>query len=171
MLFIDEAYSLAECWEGAYGDEAIATIVQEMENNREDTIVVFAGYPDKMKALFDRNPGLRSRVPFSVRFDDYSANEMLEIVELEAKRRGFGIESEAAEKVMAICGTAAGDSEGGNGRFCRNLVEGAILEYAFRNYDGTKEPVGVDFLLRAEDFLIPRNVKKGYKAQPIGFAV
>ena len=171
MLFIDEAYSLAECWDGAYGDEAIATIVQEMENNREDTIVVFAGYPDKMKALFDRNPGLRSRVPFSVRFDDYSANEMLEIVELEAKRRGFGIESEAAEKVMAICGTAAGDSEGGNGRFCRNLVEGAILEYAFRNYDGTKEPVGVDFLLRAEDFLIPRNVKKGYEAQPIGFAV
>ena len=171
MLFIDEAYSLAECWEGAYGDEAIATIVQEMENDREDTIVVFAGYPDKMKALFDRNPGLRSRVPFSVRFDDYSADEMLEIVELEAKRRGFGVEPEAAKKVTAICNTVAGDPEGGNGRFCRNLVEGAILEYALRNYGGTKEPTSADFLLRAEDFLIPSNVKNVRKAQPIGFAV
>ena len=170
MLFIDEAYSLVECWEGGYGDEAITTIVQEMENNCEDTVVVFAGYPDKMKDFFDRNPGLRSRVPFSVRFDDYSTDEMLEIVELEAKRRGFGIEPEAVEKVTAICNATAGDVEAGNGRFCRNLVEGAILEYALRNFDGKKEPAGVDFLLRAEDFSVPSNFKKVHNTQQIGFA-
>lgn len=48
LLFIDEAYALTDCWENSYGDEAISTIVQEMENNREDTVVIFAGYPDKM---------------------------------------------------------------------------------------------------------------------------
>ena len=103
-------------------------------------------------------------------FDDYSADEMLEIVKLEAERRGFKIEPEAEGRVKVICNTAAGDSEAGNGRFCRNLVEGAILEYAFRNYDGAKNPADVDFLLRAEDFLIPSNVKKIHETQQIGFA-
>ena len=70
-----------------------------MKNNREDTIVVFAGYPDQMKDFFDRNPGLRSRVPFTVHFDDYSTDEMTEIVELEAEKRGFRIAEEAMEKV------------------------------------------------------------------------
>ena len=171
MLFIDEAYSLVECWEGAYGDEAINTIVQEMENNREDTIVVFAGYPDKMKDFFDRNPGLRSRVPFSVRFDDYSTDEMLEIAKIEAQKRGFSIAAEASEKVMSICHMAAGNSKAGNGRFCRNLVEGAILEYALRNYGGTEKPSGKDFILEAEDFLLPDHLKKPPVTTPIGFAV
>ena len=94
----------------------------------------------------------------------------IEIVELEAKRRGFGIEPEAVEKVTAICNATAGDVEAGNGRFCRNLVEGAILEYALRNFDGKKEPAGVDFLLRAEDFSVPSNFKKVHNTQQIGFA-
>ena len=172
MLFIDEAYSLVECWDGGYGDEAISTIVQEMENNREDTIVVFAGYPDQMKDFFDRNPGLRSRVPFTVRFDNYSTDEMAEIAELEAKKRGFRIASEAMEKVRVICDMAAGNIEAGNGRLCRNLVEGAVLEYALRNYDGVEEPVNKDYILGVEDFSIPNSIKiESTSTTPIGFAV
>ena len=95
LLFIDEAYALTDCWENSYGDEAISTIVQEMENNREDTVVIFAGYPDKMNEFFSRNPGLRSRVPFTIRFSDYSAEEMAQIVEAEAKKRGFSLMPEA----------------------------------------------------------------------------
>ena len=169
MLFIDEAYSLVECWERAYGDEAINTIVQEMENNREDTIVVFAGYPDKMKEFFDRNPGLRSRVPFTVRFDNYSADEMVEIAELEARKRGFQIADEATEKVRAICNMASSDNEAGNGRLCRNLVEGAVLEYALRKYDGTEEPINNDYILEAADFSMPNNLKVSINKSPIGF--
>ena len=171
VLFIDEAYSLVENWEGAYGDEAISTIVQEMENNRKNTIVIFAGYPDKMKDFFSRNPGLRSRVPFSINFKDYSSEEMVEIVELEAKRRGFSVSLEAIEKVTSMCRVAEGNPEAGNGRFCRNLVEEAILEYALRNYDGTNQPASIDFLLKAEDFSIPYNIKKVHKTQQIGFVV
>ena len=64
VLFIDEAYSLCDDRSGSYGDEAINTIVQEMENNRDDMVVIFAGYPKEMNDFLDRNPGLRSRIAF-----------------------------------------------------------------------------------------------------------
>ena len=76
MVFIDEAYSLLDDRKGTYGDEAINTIVQEMENNREDVLVIFAGYPDEMKEFLDRNPGLKSRVAFHVPFADYTGPEL-----------------------------------------------------------------------------------------------
>ena len=178
LLFIDEAYSLVESWEGAYGDEAINTIVQEMENHREDTIVIFAGYPDKMQAFFSRNPGLRSRVPFSVSFQDYSAAEMLQIAQLEAKKRGLSIGPSAMDKVFSICELAAGKKGSGNGRFCRNLIENAVLGYAVRVYgcesstdnDSVSSPPDRCFELSAEDFSIPDTLKSPEKVKnPIGF--
>ena len=154
VLFIDEAYSLVDDRRGSFGDEAINTIIQEMENNRDKTIVIFAGYPDEMEHLFSRNPGLRSRVPFTVNFSDYSVEEMVKIAELEAKKQGFTIDAQACEKVTAICSEAAHRSDAGNGRFCRNLIENAILGYAARIYgdDGSKDK---DCILAAEDFTSP----------------
>ena len=144
-----------------------------MENHRDDTVVVFAGYPDKMNDIFGRNPGLRSRVPFTVRFEDYSTDELVKIVELEAEKRGFQIEAEAMEKVREICNLSAGNSEAGNGRLCRNLVEGAVLEYALRNYDEVEEQTHRDYILRGEDFLMPDILKTKIPVNKtlIGFAV
>ena len=139
MLFIDEAYSLVDDNNNSFGDEAINTIVQEMENHRKETIVVFAGYPDKMEEFFSRNPGLKSRVPFTINFNDYSAEELTEIVEFEAKKIGFSINSEAQDKILNICKAAAGKAELGNGRFCRNLVEDAVLNYAVRVFGDDAE--------------------------------
>ena len=170
LLLIDEAYSLVENSAGQFGDEAINTIVQEMENNREDTIVIFAGYPNKMDALFAKNPGLRSRVPFQIRFADYSACEMVQIADLEAKRRGFAICPKARETVAAICGQAALNPELGNGRFCRNLVESAILSYASRVYGSEDTPAEKDFMLTAEDFTAPEVLRGTKPAARIGFA-
>ena len=172
LLFIDEAYSLVDHWENTYGDEAINTIVQEMENNREDTFVIFAGYPDKMKDFFDRNPGLRSRVPFSIIFKDYSPEEMLQITCLEAEKRGFSIETQAMEKVRSICEAASRKLEMGNGRFCRNLVENAILSYALRVYGTQAANVSRDFMLISEDFAAlvdPDNQER--LSIPIGFQI
>ena len=81
MLFIDEAYSLVDDRNGLYGDEAINTIVQEMENNRSDLVVIFAGYPDKMEEFLNKNPGLRSRIAFQVNFDEYCTAELIEIAD------------------------------------------------------------------------------------------
>ncbi|MCR5106090.1 MAG: AAA family ATPase, partial [Eubacterium sp.] len=139
MLFIDEAYSLVDDNNNSFGDEAINTIVQEMENHRKETIVVFAGYPDKMEEFFSRNPGLKSRVPFTINFNDYSAEELTEIVEFEAKKIGFSINPEAQDKILNICKAAAGKAELGNGRFCRNLVEDAVLNYAVRVFGDDAE--------------------------------
>lgn len=170
LLFIDEAYSLVDCWEGSYGDEAINTIVQEMENNRNETVVVFAGYPDKMDNFFARNPGLRSRVPFRISFPDYSVDDMVEIVKLEANKRGFSIENDALGKIASICDAAGRSAEAGNGRFCRNLVESAILGYASRVFGESKAPEEPDFILIADDFTVPQAPKETKKNARIGFA-
>lgn len=177
LLFIDEAYSLVDAWDHSYGDEAISTIVQEMENNREDTIVVFAGYPDKMQEFLSRNPGLRSRVPFSISFKDYSADEMVQIAELEAERRGFSVDPGAKTKLTEACALAVGDPEKGNGRFCRNLIENSILDYAVRVYGSESAGSKKDFILREEDFNDINNntpEPKNYtspKHRQIGFVV
>lgn len=177
LLFIDEAYSLLDSQRNSFADEAISTIVQEMENRREDTIVIFAGYPDKMKEMFSVNPGLRSRVPFSISFKDYSADEMTQIAKLEAKRRGFIIGDSARPKLMSACAAAAGDPEKGNGRFCRNIIEKSILEYAVRVYGSESANVKKDFVLREEDFNILNDSKTEPKKNPsperrkIGFVV
>lgn len=171
LLFIDEAYSLAEYDTGSFGDEAINTIVQEMENNRGDTIVVFAGYPDKMEQFFSRNSGLRSRVPFTIRFMDYSADEMVKIVEIEARKRGFTIGSQAKGKVFEICETVRGNPDAGNGRFCRNLVESAVLSYALRVYGKDTENLCKDFVLIEEDFMTPDSLQNIKKDILMGFHV
>ena len=152
VLFIDEAYSLVENWKGTFGDEAINTIVQEMENNRKDTVVIFAGYPDEMKEFFERNPGLRSRVPFSITFNDYSEHELLEIIKMEADKNGFELDKEAYEKLNIICSMVAGVPAMGNGRFCRNLVENAVLNYALRVYGGDGNEEEKNCRLIAADF-------------------
>ena len=170
LLFIDEAYSLVEGGAGQFGDEAINTIVQEMENNREDTIVIFAGYPDKMEEFFSRNPGLRSRVPLHISFSDYSADEMVQIAESEAKRRGFSIHPDARGKVASVCAAAVHDPDMGNGRFCRNLVESAILSYASRVYGNDDASFDKDFVLTDADFVFPGILREAKKTAPIGFA-
>lgn len=178
LLFIDEAYSLASDSQRDFGYEAINTIVQEMENSRGDTVVVFAGYPEEMENFFSMNPGLRSRVPFRISFPDYSTDEMAQIVALEAQKRGFSLCSRALEKAVSLCGEAKHRSNAGNGRFCRNLVENAILGYALRVYgEGAEAADGAekDFILAEEDFSLPDNMQaiperqEAKKTAPIGF--
>lgn len=173
LLFIDEAYSLASDSPRDFGYEAINTIVQEMENNRGDTVVVFAGYPDKMEAFFSMNPGLRSRVPFRISFPDYSTDEMVQIVSLEAQKRGFSICPRALKKAVSLCEEAKKYSDRGNGRFCRNLVENAILGYALRVYgEGAEVVCGAekDFTLAEEDFSLPDNMQAIPETREIGKA-
>ena len=153
VLFIDEAYSLLEERRGEFGDEAINMIVQEMENNRKDTIVIFAGYPDEMDEFFLRNPGLRSRVPFRVNFEDYNVEEMLDICKLEAFKKGFLTDDMADKKIMEICEKSIENKNNGNGRFCRNLIETGVLNFAFRNYGDLDVNEKIEYILRKEDFI------------------
>jgi hypothetical protein len=132
VLFIDEAYSLVDDRAGMFGDEAINTIVQEMENRRGDLIVVFAGYPDKMEHFLARNPGLRSRIAFHVRFPDYSAEELLDITELIAKQKGRELAGGVRDQLRPVFAAALRAPDFGNGRYARNLVERAERRQAGR---------------------------------------
>lgn len=121
-----------------------------------------------MESFFERNPGLRSRVPFRVDFPDYSVEEMVKIAELEASKRGFTIKNDALEKIASICSTAGRCAETGNGRFCRNLVEDAILGYALRVFGGDA-PVDPDFTLAVEDLTFSKSIYETKKSSRIGF--
>ena len=132
VLFIDEAYSLSDGEHATFGDEAINTIVQEMENHRDDVIVIFAGYPDKMKAFLDRNEGLRSRIAFHIDFPDYNPDELTDIFKLMAKRRGYEISDDVADYCRKIFKRVAKKKNFGNGRFVRTLLEQAWLKQSQR---------------------------------------
>lgn len=132
VLFIDEAYSLVDYHQGLYGDEAINTIVQEMENNRENLIVILAGYPREMDDLLSRNPGLRSRIAFHVPFADYTAAELCEIARLIAKEKDAALTDGALRKLSAVFEKARTDPGFGNGRYVRNIIEHSKMNLAGR---------------------------------------
>ena len=172
VLFIDEAYSLCDDRAGMYGDEAINTIVQMMENRREDTIVIFAGYPDKMKAFLEKNPGLRSRIAFHVDFDDYDENQLMQILRLMADKNNIKLDFGVSSKVRTIVRQAMSIKDFGNGRFIRNMFEKARMAQASRIMAMADNDVDADTIntLIADDFEIPDEIKPKYMFRPIGFA-
>lgn len=170
VLFIDEAYSLVEERGGLYGDEAINTIVQEMENHREDMVVIFAGYPEKMEHFLEKNPGLRSRIAFHVSFPDYSAEELCGIARLIGKSKGVTLTESALQKLSLIFEEARKQSDFGNGRFVRNLIEQSKMNQAGRilNLDPDQITERELTSIRAEDIEIPAT-KPETKIRKIGF--
>ncbi len=154
VLFIDEAYSLYDGDRGLYGDEAVNTIVQEMENHRADTVVIFAGYRDKMETFLNSNPGLKSRIAFHVNFDDYSEDELWRILNLFVEKGGMTMERGVEEKVRPIFREASTHQNFGNGRFVRNLYEKARRNQASRvvNMDEEHRDRKALTLLISDDF-------------------
>lgn len=143
MLFIDEAYSLCDGYESGYGNEAINTLVREMENHRDDVIVIFAGYSETMKKFLDRNPGMLSRIAFQIHFEDYSVEELCEITKLMLSKKQMTITGEAMEKLRNNYCVARVNNDYGNGRYVRKVLEEAEMNLAARvmerdNVDITK---------------------------------
>lgn len=161
VLFIDEAYSLVEK-DGLYGDEAINTIVQEMENNREDTVVIFAGYPDEMEKFLRKNPGLRSRISHNVHFEDYSSDELCQISKQIAEQKGISFTDDAMDKLRGIFERARQNTDFGNGRFARNTVEAAQMTQIDRILGSdivSIEDSDISLIL-AEDINIPAEIER-----------
>ncbi|MDD7642688.1 MAG: AAA family ATPase [bacterium] len=173
VLFIDEAYSLVDN-SNTFGDEAINTIVQEMENHRDDVIVIFAGYPEKMKVFLEKNEGLRSRIAFHLNFPDYNAEELWQILKLMAKQKGYRLAEGIETMCMDIFSTACSHDEFGNGRFARNVLEQAIMhqsERLFNEYKGKKIPKSKLLELIPADFETNAGQQFKEKKGRIGFAV
>lgn len=171
VLFIDEAYSLLDDQRGLFGDEAINAIVQQMENVRNNTVVIFAGYPQEMEKFLRRNEELRSRISFHVDFPNYSEDELFQIfVSLIAKqKRELGPSVETL--VRSLLRNSMDEKGFGNGRFVRSLAEKALMSQASRLMQLPEDKITDKQirLLLPDDFEAPVEPVKKLSPQPIGF--
>lgn len=133
VLFIDEAYALSsEDGSNDYGKEAIDTLVKGMEDYRDDLVVIVAGYVDEMKKFIAMNPGLRSRFNKYINFENYSANEMLDIFKLSCEKTKFILSAEAEEVALAYFEQNQDDPTFGNARGVRNFFDRVVTNQATR---------------------------------------
>jgi SpoVK/Ycf46/Vps4 family AAA+-type ATPase len=132
VLFIDEAYSLAG---DQYGDEAIDTLVKEMEDHRDDLVVIVAGYPRPMADFIAANPGLASRFRTTITFADYTDDELVEILTKLAAAADYVTPPAALERLREILAVTPRGEGFGNGRFVRNALDSAIGRHAWRLRD------------------------------------
>ena len=132
VLFVDEAYSLASSkgQGSSYNEEAIATLIQAMENYRDNLVVIFAGYTKEMQDFLDMNSGIVSRIGYTVEFEDYTEDELLQIFMGMMKKSGFEVSVEAQNKVKSIITEYKDTKNFGNARFVRNVYEKSIVKHA-----------------------------------------
>ncbi|MFJ3404304.1 AAA family ATPase [Promicromonospora sp. NPDC090134] len=132
VLFIDEAYALAE---DQYGREAVDTLVKDMEDHRDDLVVIVAGYPGPMARFVGTNPGLESRFSRTITFEDYSAAELRQIFAAMAQAADFEPEPETLDRFDRLEADQVRGEGFGNGRWARNVLDSAIARHAWRLRD------------------------------------
>jgi probable Rubsico expression protein CbbX len=136
VLFIDEAYYLYRPEnERDYGQEAIEILLQIMENQRDDLVVIFAGYRDRMDRFFSSNPGMASRVAHHVDFPDYSADELYAIANLMLERMQYGLSEDGAAALREYIALRITQPRFSNARSIRNALDRARLRQANRLFE------------------------------------
>ncbi len=135
VLFIDEAYYLHRPEnEKDYGQEAIEILLQVMENQREDLVVILAGYRERMETFFSSNPGFRSRIAHHIDFPDYDDGELLAIAEVIAEESQYRLSPEAREVMTEYVARRRLQPNFANARSIRNAIDRARLRQAMRLY-------------------------------------
>ena len=132
VLFIDEAYALAS---DDFGKEAVDTLVKEMEDHREELVVIVAGYPAPMQTFIASNPGLESRFGLTISFADYSDDELAAIFERITAESDFSSTPQAVIRLGELLRAEPRGEGFGNGRFVRNLFEQSVARHAWRLRD------------------------------------
>ena len=137
VLFIDEAYYLYRPEnERDYGQEAIEILLQVMENQRDDLVVIFAGYKDRMDRFFSSNPGMASRVAHHIDFPDYSEDELFAIAQLMLERMQYALDDAAAAALREYIVLRKAQPHFSNARSIRNALDRARLRQANRLFEG-----------------------------------
>lgn len=136
VLFIDEAYSLCENYQGdGFAKEAVEVLLKAMEDYRDKLIIIFAGYTKEMQKFKEMNPGLKSRIGLTIEFPDYNSNELTQIFIKKAKDNGYKIPQESINKIHMLCDIACKEKDFGNGRFIENLFREVESEHAYITQD------------------------------------
>ena len=170
VLFIDEAYSLAQKGND-FGQYAVGVLLKVMEDRREDLVVIVAGYPAPMMEFIESNPGLKSRFTKYISFPDYDREELHQIFLGMMKKDSFSLEAAAEKKLQSLWEKASTDPGFGNGRGVRNLYEEVVTNLSSRVIQ-LSDPSEDDLLLIKEED-IPKNYKRPMlpdeKGKRIGF--
>jgi probable Rubsico expression protein CbbX len=159
VLFIDEAYYLyRQENERDYGQETIEILLQMMENNRDDLVVILAGYKDKMDTFFSSNPGMGSRIAHHIHFPDYSLDELMGIACLILDEQKYSFSEEAEAAFREYLDRRMKQPRFANGRSVRNALERARLRQATRLVRENSKSLSRGDLMRieAEDILASR---------------
>ncbi len=138
VLFIDEAYSITENdHSDSYGRECLTELTKALEDYRDDLVVIVAGYTEPMNKFFESNPGLKSRFNTFIEFDDYSSNELDEILYSMCKNNDYVLDDKAKERIHVYFErqTASKDENFANGRLVRNLYDDLVMNHARRVID------------------------------------
>lgn len=137
VLFVDEAYSLADNGRGGLGNEAIEVFLTAMEEHKEDTVFIFAGYVDEMQEFLAMNPGIQSRIGYTFHFEDYTAAELTQMYGDKLRKSGFTVSAGALKRAKEIMVYFEGTKNFGNGRFVDHVIQQTIAKRAGRSF--TKE--------------------------------
>lgn len=156
VLFIDEAYSLMDAADGS-GQDAVAAIIKQMEDNRDRFILIMAGYTNEMKFLLEANPGFESRIKEYLDFPDYDDEEMREIFSLMAKQQGFSVQDDAFLAFDERIAKERMLKSFGNARTARNVLDETIDRHAL-NFVKHNIPADAKFSICMED--ISRSLKR-----------
>jgi probable Rubsico expression protein CbbX len=159
VLFIDEAYYLYRAEnERDYGQESIEILLQVMENQREDLVVILAGYQDRMDSFFQSNPGMSSRIAHHIDFPDYTVDELAAIGDLMIGETGYQLSGAGQDTFRDYLTRRSRQPRFANARSVRNAVERARLRHANRLFSLDDKEVTKDDLMRLEpaDFLASR---------------
>jgi probable Rubsico expression protein CbbX len=159
VLFIDEAYYLYRAEnERDYGQEAIEILLQVMENQREDLVVILAGYADRMEKFFTSNPGFRSRIAHHIDFPDYTDAELLQIAEKMLESQNYHLAPDAREALTAYIARRRQQPHFANARSIRNALDRARLRQANRLFQTARGPLNARELseIAAADILASR---------------
>jgi probable Rubsico expression protein CbbX len=151
VLFIDEAYSLYRADDSRdYGQECVDILMQVMENDRDNLVVILAGYKDRMDRFFECNPGMRSRVAHHLDFAAYEPDELLAIGGLIMDRSSYYLSDEATAAFRDYLSVQMSDPHFANARSVRNALEEARLRHAYRLSAEPQRPWSKDDLMRIE---------------------
>lgn len=159
VLFIDEAYYLYRPDnERDYGQEAIEILLQVMENQRDDLVVILAGYGDRMDQFFSSNPGFRSRIAHHIDFPDYSDDELLLISEKQLAEQNYHFSPEAKELMARYIELRRSQPHFANARSIRNALDRARLRQANRLFESAKGPMTAEELsvIEPQDIAVSR---------------
>lgn len=168
VLFIDEAYYLYRPEnERDYGQEAIEILLQVMENQREDLVVILAGYSERMDRFFASNPGFRSRIAHHIDFPDYEEDELLKIGEMMLARLNYRFSEAARETFARYIAARKAQPHFANGRSIRNALDRARLRQANRLVAQAGKPLSAAAImtLEAEDILLSRVFRIAERAE------